>query len=108
MQTFALTIYAALLEADELPFYYPLTDRECLKHMPNILANLQALLPGCSVKHALMARGSDGKLYDIEMLTDKILPLVDKVLDESYIVVETPVNFGNCRDARKEYPAADH
>ena len=89
MQTFALTIYAALLETDELPFYYPLTDRECLKHMPNILANLQALLPNCSVKHALMSRGSDGQLYDIEMLTEKTLPLVDKVLEESYIVVES-------------------
>jgi hypothetical protein len=88
MQTFALTIYAALLEVDELPFYYPITDREYRKHMPNILTNLQALLPNRNVKHAIMARGSDGKLYDIAELNDETLALVNKALEESYIVID--------------------
>lgn len=86
MQTYSLTIYAAVLAKDDLPFHYPVTS-DCLKHMPQILADLKALLPQCRVKHALMARGSDGQLYDIAELNDETLVLVDKALDESYIVV---------------------
>lgn len=87
MQTYSLTIYAAVL-AHDLPFHYPVTS-DCLKHMPEILADLKMLLPQrCSVKHAIMARGSDGQLYDIAELNDETLALVDKALDESYIVVD--------------------
>jgi len=92
MNTYVLTIYAALLEhngIEDLPYHYPITDRDCLKHIPYIIADLKALLPQrCSVKHAIMARGSDGKLYDIEELDDTTLPLVDMALEESYIVID--------------------
>jgi hypothetical protein len=57
--------------------------------MPTILSELKMLLPQrCIVKHAIMALGSDGQLYDIAELTDETLALVDKALEESYIVVD--------------------
>jgi len=87
MQPLVLTIYTSVLNKTDLPYHYPITDSDCIKHMPTILRDLQALLPQCSVKHALMARGSDGQLYDIAELNDETLQLVDKALDESYIVV---------------------
>ena len=76
------------MEADDFPFYYPV-DSECIKYMPGILAELKMLLPQrCIVKHALMALGSDGQLYDIAELNNETLALVDKALEESYIVID--------------------
>lgn len=62
------------------PFY--------LNNMADILAELQALFPGCSVTHSLMAKGRDGKLYDISKLDDRVLPFVDQTLEQSYIVID--------------------
>lgn len=76
------------MESDDFPFHFPV-DQDCLKHMPTILSELKMLLPQrCIVKHAIMALGSDGQLYDIAELTDETLALVDKALEESYIVVD--------------------
>jgi len=62
------------------PFY--------LNNMEQILAALQKLFPGCSVTHALMARGRDGKLYDLSKLDDSALPFVDQTLEQSFIVID--------------------
>ena len=62
------------------PFY--------VKNMPEILAGLQELFPDCDVSHTLLARGTDGKMYDISKLDDKVLPFVNRALDQSYIVVD--------------------
>jgi len=76
------------MESDVFPFHYPV-DSDCVKHMPEILAELKMLLPQrCNVKHAIMALGSDGQLYDIAELTDETLALVDTALEESYIVID--------------------
>ena len=62
------------------PFY--------VKNMPDILAGLQELFPGCDVSHTLLSKGTDGKMYDISKLDDKVLPFVNRALDQSYIVVD--------------------
>ena len=54
----------------------------------DILNGLQQLFPDCSVVHTLMARGRNGKLYDISKIDDTILPLIDVALNESYIVID--------------------
>jgi hypothetical protein len=59
-----------------------------VKNMADILAGLQELFPGCDVSHTLLARGTDGKMYDISKLDDKVLPFVNRALDQSYIVVD--------------------
>ena len=59
-----------------------------LKNMPDILAGLQELFPGCDVSHTLLSKGTDGKMYDISKLDDKVLPFVNRALDQSYIVVD--------------------
>jgi hypothetical protein len=62
------------------PFY--------LNNMTDILAELQALFPGCSVTHALMAKGRDGKLYDLSKMDDSVLPFIDQTLEQSYILID--------------------
>lgn len=64
------------------------TDPFYLKNMPEILAGLQELFPGCAVSHTLLSKGTDGKMYDISKLDDKVLPFVNKALDQSYIVID--------------------
>ena len=64
------------------------TDPFYLKNMPDILAGLQELFPGCDVSHTLLSKGIDGKMYDISKLDDKVLPFVNRALDQSYIVVD--------------------
>ena len=62
------------------PFY--------LNNMGDILSGLQALFPDCSVTHSLMARGRDGKLYDLSKMDDSVLPFIDQTLEQSYIVID--------------------
>ena len=62
------------------PFYMP--------NMPQILAGLQELFPGCYIKHTLLSKGTDGKMYDISKLDEKVLPFVNRALDQSYIVID--------------------
>ena len=64
------------------------TDPFYLKNMPDILAGLQELFPGCHVSHTLFSKGTDGKMYDISKLDDKVLPFVNRALDQSFIVVD--------------------
>ena len=64
------------------------TDPFYLKNMPDILAGLQELFPGCDVTHTLLSRGTDGNMYDISKLDEKVLPFVNRALDQSYIVVD--------------------
>ena len=58
------------------------------KNMPDILVGLQVLFPGCDVSHTLLSRGTDGKFYDISKLDEKVLPFVNRALDQSYIVID--------------------
>ena len=59
-----------------------------VEQMNQILASLRELLPDSRVVHTLLAQGSDGKLYDIATMDDRILGLVDSALNSSYIVVD--------------------
>lgn len=62
------------------PFY--------LNNMQDILNRLQTLFPDCSVTHALMARGRDGKIYDLSKMDDTVIPFIDQTLEQSYIVID--------------------
>lgn len=59
-----------------------------LRNIQVILENLEQLFPDCSVKHTLMARGRDRKMYDIATIDDSKLPLVNHVEPNSYIVID--------------------
>jgi hypothetical protein len=59
-----------------------------IKNMPDILAVLQELFPDSSVSHAILTSDADGRLYDISTLDDKMLPYVNRALDESYIIID--------------------
>jgi hypothetical protein len=59
-----------------------------LRNIQVILENLEQLFPDCSVKHTLMARGRDRKMYDISTIDDSKLPLVNHVEPNSYIVID--------------------
>ena len=71
-----------------LPPAHDLSRRVYVKNMPEILAGLQELFPGCDVSHTLLSKGTDGKMYDISKLDDKVLPFVNRALDQSYIVID--------------------
>jgi hypothetical protein len=87
-------IYYDVLHAAELnkQSYYahklPKTNNLYLSNMPEILQSLKLLFPDSSVSHTLLAKGKDGKLYDIEKLTDCNLSLVNTALDDSYIFID--------------------
>jgi len=66
----------------------PPSDPFFLANMPDILSGLQQLFPDCTVTHSLLCQGTDGKLYDISTLDDKVLPFVNRALDRSFIVID--------------------
>ena len=61
-------------------------------NMDEILARLRLLFPDCSVeyKKVSMARGRDGKDYDISNLDEKLRPFIDTARAETneYIVID--------------------
>jgi hypothetical protein len=67
---------------------YVSADSFYIQNMPDILADLQVLFPGCDVTHTLLSKGTDGKMYDISKLDEKVLPFVNRALDRSYIVID--------------------
>ena len=62
------------------PFY--------IENMPDILSGLQELFPGCTISHSIMCQGTDGKVYDISTLDEKVLPFVNRALDQSFIIID--------------------
>lgn len=90
-------IYAGVVEQAKIStdtFYYlslpSYNDKKqfYVLNMGEILNDLDFLFPQCYVAHTLLARGTNGKLYDISRLDDSILPLVNDPLPNSYIVVD--------------------
>lgn len=61
-------------------------------NMDEILIRLRTLFPGCSVeyKKVSMARGKDGKDYDISNLDEKLRPFIDtaRAQTNDYIVID--------------------
>jgi hypothetical protein len=62
------------------PFY--------IENMRDILSGLQELFPGCTVSNSTLSKGTDGKFYDISTLDEKVLPFINRDLDQSFIVVD--------------------
>jgi len=59
-----------------------------VNYMNEILASLRELFPDSRVVHTLLARGRDGRLYDISTMDDKTLAIVDSALNHSYIIID--------------------
>jgi len=66
----------------------PSSDPFFLANMPDILIGLQQVFPDCTVTHSLLCQGTDGKMYDISTLDDNVLKFVNRVLDQSFIVID--------------------
>jgi len=57
------------------------------ENISDIILSLQKIFPDSIVAHLILAKGSDGKLYDIAKIDDKILPLLTVASNSSYIVI---------------------
>ena len=93
LEQFIINVYMGVLQRAATATVYehciPITnDGFFAKNMKEILARLQEMFPECSITHTLLSRGSDGRLYDIAKADDSVLPLMESVLDNSYIVVD--------------------
>ena len=53
----------------------------------DIVTQLRELFPECSVKHTMLSRGQDGKLYDIAKIEESVLPFVNRSKDQPYIII---------------------
>jgi hypothetical protein len=62
------------------PFY--------LQNMNDILSGLRPLFPGCTISHCIMSKGTDGKMYDISTLDEKVLPFINRALDQWFIIID--------------------
>ena len=62
------------------PFY--------IVNMRDILSSLQELFPACTVSNSTLSKGTDGNFYDISSLDEKVLPFINRALDQSFIVVD--------------------
>ena len=56
--------------------------------IPDIITRLQELFPGCTVSHTALARGQDGKFYDIACMEEKVLAFVNRQQTQEYIVID--------------------
>ena len=93
LEQFIINVYMGVLQRAATATVYehciPITnDGFFAKNMKEILARLQEMFPECSITHTLLSRGSDGRLYDIAKADNSVLPLMESVLDNSYIVVD--------------------
>ena len=73
-----------------IPFH--INKEYIVENMDEILSRLRSLFPDCSVeyKKVSMARGRDGKDYDISNLDEKLRPFIDTARAETkeYIVID--------------------
>jgi hypothetical protein len=92
-------VYRAAVETakskTDTSYYYrlPLQNRHqpdlfYVKNMPEILAGLQELFPGCDVSQTQFSMGADGKMYDISKIDEKVLPFVNRAGVQSCIVID--------------------
>ena len=69
-----------------------ITKEYVVENMDEIIMRLRSLFPDCAVeyKKVSMARGRDGKEYDISTLDDKLAPFIDvrHARTEEYIVID--------------------
>ena len=56
-------------------------------NMVDILIRLRDLFPDCSVKYTKVARGQDGRMYDISTMDEKVLAFIDKRHNEECIII---------------------
>jgi len=59
-----------------------------ISNINNIISSLQKAFPDCSVRHDILVRGIDGKMYDLSKLVHKDLQYITRATDDSYIVVD--------------------
>ena len=57
-------------------------------NLNDIMSSLQKAFPDCSVRHDILVRGIDGKMYDLSKIVHKDFQYVTRATDDSYIVVD--------------------
>jgi hypothetical protein len=71
---------------------FQITKEFIIGNMDEILTRLRSIFPDCSVeyKKVSMARGRDGKEYDISNLDEKLRPFIDvsRAQTNEYIVID--------------------
>ena len=58
------------------------------KSIPYVLTKVKQRFPGVSIKHTLLSKGTDGKMYDISTIDDTKLHLVSSVEEDSFILID--------------------
>jgi len=57
-------------------------------NMVDILIGLRDVFPDCSVKYTKVARGQDGRMYDVSTMDEKVLAFIDKRHNEECIIID--------------------
>lgn len=74
------------------PLNFQINKDYIIQHLDEILTGLRTLFPDCCVeyKKVSMARGRDGKDYDISNLDDKLRPFIDtrNAQINEYIIID--------------------
>ena len=66
-------------------YYHSISHAESI---PYVLTNVKQRFPGVCIKHTLLSKGTDGKMYDISTLNDTTIHLVSKVEEDSFILID--------------------
>ena len=75
-------------DANNRQYHLHASDPFYIENMREILSGLQELFPACTVSNSTLSKGTDGKFYDISTLDEKVLPFINRALDQSFIVVD--------------------
>ena len=58
------------------------------RNKDEILNGLKVLFPDCLVDFKILSRGTDGKMYDVSNIDEKIKPFINRQNDREYIVID--------------------
>jgi hypothetical protein len=54
----------------------------------DIINGLKILFPDCSINYKMLSRGTDGKMYDITNIDEKMKPFINRQYDQAHIVID--------------------
>jgi hypothetical protein len=60
----------------------------CENNKDDIINSLKKLFPDCSIDYKMLSRGTDGKMYDITNIDEKMRPFINRQHDQAHIVID--------------------
>jgi hypothetical protein len=54
----------------------------------DIINGLKKLFLDCSINYKMLSRGTDGKMYDITNIDEKMKPFINRQYDQAHIVID--------------------